>query len=304
MTNIEQNNFKSPFYTCFSCRSIHTNLQDLLFVEENSAKGFCKEECIEDFYRPLLKHYEKLEETLRINFHLEDETVLLGISEEEAMARLIAAPDEIWRLTNDLSEEIYSYIKVINRAFYIVLCTSYKNEPSYIFLTTKTNEQKMLDAFRIGEKVSVEVSVSRDLEEVIERKKSEILARLLEVSVFDEFSEDIPMDQYILYHDLVGPTMEDADEIYEYKDKHGDLLVTYTKSFKRNEEAIFYLVICLKDDSLSLKNLSNEIDSMTSDDERLQNSMTIFPIFSFPTRLGSVYKEFKQGKLLSGHLSN
>lgn len=301
MTNQETVNFKQSYYTCYSCRSIHSDLQNLLFVEERSSKGFCKEECIEDFYRPLLKHYEQLEEKLRKDLNLEDETVLLGVSDEEAMARLISAPDEIWKLSNDLAEEIYAYIKVINRAFFIVLCTSYKNEPSYIFLTTKTNEQKILDAFRIGEKLSLEEGVSRDLEEIIERKKSEILARLLEVST-DE--ADIPMDQYILYHDLFQSTMEEADEIYEYKDRHGDLLVTYTKSFNRNGEAIFYLVICLKDNSSSLKNLDNEIEALSSEEDRAMNMMTIFPIFSFPTRLGSVYKEFKQGKLLSGHLSN
>lgn len=300
MTTVDNINFKNPLYTCYSCRSIHTDLQDLLFVEERSSKGFCKEECIEDFYRPLLKHYENYEMTLRKTHNLEDETVLLGVSEEEAMARLISSPDEIWRLTNDLGEEIYSYIKVVNRAYFIVLCTSYKNEPSYVFLTTKTNEQKILDAFRIGEKVSLEVGVSRDLEEIIERKKSEVLARLLEVSTAD----DISMDQYILYHDLFQPTMEEADEIFEYKDSHGDLLLTYTKSFNRNNEAIFYIVVCLKENSSSLKNLNVDLETLASDEERAANLMSIFPIISFPTRLGTVYKEFKQGKLLSGHLSN
>jgi len=298
MTN--KNYIKTPLYTCFQCRSIHQTLQDLLFVEEKSSKGFCSEACIEDFYRPVLKYYERLEAKLREELNLVDETVLFGISDEEVMKKLIESPDEVWRLTNELGEEVFSYIKYFNKAYFIVLCTSFKNEPSYIFSTLKTTDERMLNEYRIGEVVSQERKHLQDLEEIIEAKKSEVLARILEVNS----DVDITMDRYTDYEHFFEDTMHEADEIYELKDKHGDMMVTYIKSFKDHGEGIFYIVVCIKSDSPSLKYIEQEIPGLNAEEDRKKELMTIFPIMAFPTRSGEVYKEFKQGKLLSGHLNN
>lgn len=291
---------KAPVYSCYQCRSLHDSLQDLLFVEEKSSKGFCSEKCIEKFYHPILKHYEKMEETLRKELNLEDESVLFGISDEEVMKRLVESPDEVWRLTNELQEEIYSYIKFFNKAYFIVLCTAFKNEPSYIFNTTKTTDERLLNEYRIGEVVSRERKTLQDLEEIIERKKSEILATIIEVNSED----DITMDRYTEYDRFFEETMQEADEIYEHKDKHGDVMVTYIKSYRDQGEGIFYIIVCLKSDSPSLKNIEQEIPELNAEEDRKKDLMTIFPVMAFPTRSGSIYREFKQGKLLSGHLSN
>lgn len=286
---------KAPIYSCYQCREVVTNLQDLLFVEENSTKGFCSEKCIEQFYSPLLNHYETKEIELRKKYQLEDEAVVFGLNDEEMMKRLIESPDEVWCLTNGLGEETYAYFKFLNRGCFIVICTSYKGEPSYIFSTIKTADERLIAEYRIGEIKLIEERVINDLEEVVERKKSEILATIIEAGAHD----DIGMDKYIEYDKFFEETMRDADEIYEQKDKHGDVLITYIKAYRDLGEAIFYLVICLKSDSPSLKSLS-----LKSSTDAEGDLMTIFPIMAFPTRSALVYKEFKQGKLLSGHLSN
>lgn len=297
-------NLGQAIYSCYQCRSVHQSLQELLFVEENSPKGFCSEKCIETFYSPILNFYEQQELKIREHLHLKDETVLFGVSDEEVMKRLIESPDEVWRLTNDLGEELYSYIKFFNKAYLIVLCTAYKNEPAYVFSTTKTVDSRLVDQYRVGELVTSENKSFQDFAEVIERKKSEVLATIIEVNSID----DISMESYINYQGLLEETMHEADEVYEHKDKYGDLIVTYIKSFKDSGEAIFYIVVCLKSDSPSLKNIELEksytstITAGTEDQNR--NLMTIFPVMAFPTRSGAVYREFKQGKLLSGHLSN
>ncbi len=291
----------APIYSCYHCRSLHVDLQDLLFVEENSSKGFCKEECIETFYKPLLEFYEKKELEIRSKLNLLEEAVLFGIGEEAMMKLLVDSPDEIWKLGNDLNENIYTYIKKYNKAYFIVLCTSYKNEPSYIFLSTKTADERFVSEFRIGEKQNLILANDGSLEEILERKKSDILARLISVSG----PTDIPITDYLEYDNFFNQTLNEADEIYEYKDQYGDILITYAKSFMREKDGVFYLVICLK----STENFSESIEAkILSDIEKDQNSdenlMTIYPIFSIPTKDVKVYKEFCRGKLLSGHLSN
>jgi len=47
-------NFNNPLYFCTECKKVIPRLDQLLFVDGNSSKGFCCEECIEDFYRPLI----------------------------------------------------------------------------------------------------------------------------------------------------------------------------------------------------------------------------------------------------------
>ncbi len=293
-------NLNTVIYSCCSCRSIHSSLEHLLFVEENSSKSFCSEKCIEDFYKPLLLYFENNEVELRKKLALVDETVIFGVSEEEVLKRLIDLPDEVWCLKNELGEELYSYIKYFNKAYLIVLCTSFKNEPSYIFNTVKTTDVRLVNEFRIGKIKIAENKILHGLGEIIERKKSEILATILSLHT----EADIPLESYIDYDKFSEETLNEADEIYEAKDKYGDSIVTYIKSFNDINTSIFYIVVCLKADSISLKNI--ELENLGIDEvEDLKNSqMTIFPVISFPTRSAEVYREFKQGKLLSGHISN
>ena len=45
------------------------------FIEEQSSKGFCSEQCIEDFYAPLILHFESLEIKHRKLLGIEHETI-------------------------------------------------------------------------------------------------------------------------------------------------------------------------------------------------------------------------------------
>ncbi len=284
----------NPVFLCTECKSIHHSLDEMYFVEENSSKGFCSENCIETFYRPLLEYYEKIEFDFRKELNLLDEIVLFGLSDEELMSRLIQAPDEIYKYTNPLGEELYTYIKLINKGYFTVLCTSFKNEPSYIFLTIKTISKELLDRFKIGEKLLLEDRFKEhNLEEIIENKKSEILANLITLNN----STDIQIEDYYHYDHFFEPTLQDADEIYEFKDQHGDVLLSYIKTFEYNQKALFFIVVCIKSDSKSFSGQLNELD-------QIENQMTIFPVIGFPTQSSEIYGQFKKGRLLSGKISN
>ena len=53
-----------PIYYCNHCKKIFSKLDDLLFVEDGTSKGFCSEYCIESFYTPIIVHYEEREKEL------------------------------------------------------------------------------------------------------------------------------------------------------------------------------------------------------------------------------------------------
>ena len=66
-------NFSELIYLCSECKKIVGHLDDLFFIDEYSYKGFCCEGCIEDFYFPLIKHFEMVEQSLRRKHDLVNE---------------------------------------------------------------------------------------------------------------------------------------------------------------------------------------------------------------------------------------
>ena len=63
-------------YICNQCKKLISDIEELLFVEENSPRGFCSEKCIEGFYTPLFNHFENAVKKYREELKLEDEECL------------------------------------------------------------------------------------------------------------------------------------------------------------------------------------------------------------------------------------
>ena len=90
-------------YYCSECKRVVKSLEDLLFIEEYSHKGFCTESCIEDFYLPLIKYFEVLENKLRIKHNLINEFLGHEIS-ESVFEDIISTPDEVYKKSNELNQ--------------------------------------------------------------------------------------------------------------------------------------------------------------------------------------------------------
>ncbi len=265
--------FLTPIYCCTECKKIVISLDQLLFVEENSVKGFCSEECIEFFYSPMLKYYEEILYSFRTELKLQNESITYDLSEQELMEEVIHTPSEIWRNENELHEEVFSYIKHFTNSSVIVLCTVLRLEPSFIFLMTKTSSQELVSKFRIGERIVINSdSEVEDLIQELEGKKSQLLAELLSKRKDD----DIPFEEFSEYDNFLDITLESPDETFEVKDREGDLLVTSIKSFTKNNKNFFYIII-------TLKNMN---------------------ILSFPTEDMELYSEFRIGKKTSSNFKN
>ena len=55
---------KKPLFYCQNCKKITTHLESLLFVEDQSPRGFCSEKCIEQNYQHLVDYFDQWEKKL------------------------------------------------------------------------------------------------------------------------------------------------------------------------------------------------------------------------------------------------
>ena len=117
--------------------------------------------------------------------------------------------------------------------------------------------------------------------QLLESKKSNLLAEIL----MTRKDSDIPFEDYDGYESCFQETLDFPDEVFEKKDKEGDMVFTYIKSFSRGTESFSYIVICLK----------RIIETDT---------VNVYPILAFPTTDIELCQEFSGGTRLSGPLKN
>lgn len=284
------------------------HLDDLLFIDEYSHKGFCSEECIEDFYFPLIKHYEMVEHSLRRKHNIASELPPGTIIEADMVEDVLESPSEIFRQSNELQETFYNFIKHYSDFSVVVVSSVYRKEASFVFLATKTKSQALITEFRYGEMVTdwkrseeeedQEISVELEEDEVIveddhdenedmifiqllESKKSNLLAEIL----MNRKDDDIPFEDYTGYESCFQETLDTPDEVFEKKDKEGDVIFTYIKAFSRGHETFYYIVTCLK------RIMEGE-------------NVNVYPILALPTIDMEMCQEFRGGTRLSGPLKN
>ncbi len=286
-------------YLCAHCHHVIDDIEKLLFVEEASNRGFCSESCIENFYTSLFSWYENQEKNLRDEFNLINEDCPFMINDPGLIDKLLSFPDEIWCLRNDLGEEIYSFIGKYqdqsgNSYFLLSLCLLYDKRPSFILMTSCTRSKKLVDQFKIGEKIeNVEMFLKESKEEMIEvdggpaaemeSKKSGLLAEILE----RRSPADIPFESFSLYDTFFEGTVEAPDETYSYIDDEGDKIYIYIKAHDKDGVSFFYFVI-----------------SMNFNGHAKENVEPLLPILSFPSVDPDLYRFYCKGKKLTGSLKS
>lgn len=294
------------FYHCTECKKILEDLEDLLFIEENSNKGFCSEVCIEKYYTPLIQHIERQEKKARKKAGLPDEPCLVYVGKQSYMESVLTTPMQIWQSTNELGEELYSFIgefkepatQFQNTFYLIILCTVYNHRPSFIFTATATKDKSILKEFQRGvmlpdpkEFLSKQeqeaerpiVDIEPEAIEFLEVKKSQILAHHLE----QRSPADIPFEKFALYDDYFELTLNNPDEVFQYTDEEGDEIYTYIKAHDQKGVSFYYFIMLLK------------VDKRWSPDKD-----TLLPIISFPSVDGELYNSHRKGAQVTGSLKN
>jgi len=299
--------FINPIYHCSECKKIIENVEELLFVEENTHKGFCSESCIEKYYSAIIDYFEAQEKKIRKKYSLMDEPCLIYVGKQSYMESVLSRPKQIWKMTNDLGEVFYSFIGEFKEAktnfqntFYlIIICSVYDAKASFIFSATATKDRNVLKEFQFGDAIADPQSfvaevprvsekpagtdIAPEAMEFLESKKSSYLAELME----ERSVADIPFEKFPLYEDYFDLTLENPDEVYHTKDTDGDEVFTYIKAHEHSGVSFYYFILLVK------------IDSRWSPEQD-----TLLPIVSFPTVDGEIYNNYRQGEQLSGGLKN
>ncbi|NOT80685.1 MAG: hypothetical protein HOP07_17000 [Bacteriovoracaceae bacterium] len=297
-------------YYCSECKRVVKSLEDLLFIEEFSHKGFCTESCIEDFYLPLIRYFEVLENKLRLKHNLINEFLGHEVS-ESVFEDIISKPDEVYKKSNELNESFYSFIKNYGEKSIVVIASIYNFEPSFIFLTLQTSSAQLINEFRYDENVTLwylqstqninqtshedvmgqgEVMSSEDTDadllfmQHLESKKSKILAEIL----MNRKDDDISFEDYTDYDFCFQETLDLPDEVFEYKDNEGDIIFFYLKSFNSGlnlSSSYTYIIIAIKQ--------KND-----------QDQVNVYPVLAVPTTDMELCQEFRKGIRLTGALKN
>lgn len=284
----------------------------MLFIDDHSMKGFCSESCIEDFYLPIVKHFEKEFSGLLESHGLKETPSELKI-DHDLINTVFKSPDEIYRFSNHFGESFYHFFKKFGLETVVVVASVFRHEPSFIFGATVCASGVFLNEYRQGEMLSVsewtkkrippgqtkniddnrdtpedKIEISEDdaqFIQLLESKKSKLLAQVL----LKRKESDIGIEAFGDYESCFQETLEHPDEVFEHKDNEGDTFFNYIKNYnlgKRKEDNFFYIVSCLK------KQTNQSTETM------------VYPVLGMPTNDMEMVLEFSLGKQLSGPLKN
>jgi hypothetical protein len=284
------------FYFCKHCKKVLHELEDLLFVEEGSPNCFCSEACIEKFYSPLVDYFTGKIDKLQKDLKLQADPALELLESSSAIEKALSRPDEIWRIENQLKEEVYTYISKQKfegkDAYLLIICFVFNKSPSFVLAMTATSNEFMMQKFQVGEQIEsidefykqqvmMESNIDSDTIEHVEFKKSAILAEHMTLRK----ETDISFENFGIYDDFIASTLQDADEVYSYTDNDGDDLKVFIKAHEKDGISFFYVVICYP-------------YSMDEVNE------TVIPVISFPTIDGDLCSEYRRGSQVFGNLKN
>lgn len=284
---------KSTFF-CESCRKIVNDISQLYFVEENSDRGFCSEECIKDFYRPIMKFLEQEETVFRKELNLEDEEHLLHLfGKEKLLENAISNPDEKWLLVNDVDQKFITHFYKFShegiQTFLILICTYIEDEPSFVYYRTITQEKDLIAKYQreflleVEEEnklTSQESEIPTEFFEMLETKKSSLLAEHLVLRK----ESDITFEEFYHYEKFLESTMKSPDEVYQIEDDEGDDLYVYIKSFLELDKTFFYIVLAYK--------YKSKKDSV------------FVPALGFPSNDKELYPHYAKGISLKDQIKN
>ena len=221
----------------------------------------------------------------------------------EFFQKALYSPDEVWLAKNGIGEEFYTHIARINKdedAFtFIVICSYFDNEPSFVYFKCLTKNENLVESYRekslvdslksapeeIQEEAAKEdeIQLPPEVMEDLELKKSEYLASLLQ----NRSEEDIPFENFGDYDEFMAKSLEDPDEVFTKEDEAGDKIRTYIKSFKVRGQVFYYVVVCI---SVPLK--------------ELENQEALLPVIGFPSTDQTLYKEYAVGERYSDIIKN
>lgn len=175
-------NKTSSIYYCNQCKNVSSHVKEVLFVEQNRFRSFCSEECISNFFAPLVDFYRQEENRLRKEKNFTEEFPFTNRDFEKIIEYSLRNPQEIWVTSDDLSEEICYLITKLNPLplidrhqhksvseiennkqnlsdppsdiYCIIIGLLFENTPSFILSEIITRYEPLVDFYRKGKPLS------------------------------------------------------------------------------------------------------------------------------------------------------
>ena len=163
----------------------------------------------------------------------------------------------------------------------------YNQEPSFIYLCSVTDSDKVADYYRTGTKAKINKNshvpeLKKEEIEYIEQKKSLYLATILE----NRKESDISFEDFPFYQNYLPKTMNDPDEVYELMDSEETSTTAILKPLKRKEEVFTLSLYVLR--AITSKQESNEV----------------YPVIAVPSTCVNFYKSFQSESVISRSIKN
>ncbi len=301
------------FYYCCQCKEVNQNVDQLLFVEASLTKGFCSEECLLEFYGPLMSHFEELDLTARKKLKLVEEDVYSLRGTEFLLEDTLKNFEKHFLLKNRINEEYHFFLKKIKsykkvkKPFYVlVVAFVLEDKASLVLFHTVTCEIKLIESLTAGTEVVgatesetaelksegsstkagavnyMNINLKKEVIDMIDQKKSSMLADLLA----KRSNVDIPFEDFHIYDQFGALTLSEPDELYRYTEDGEDIFV-YIKTHSVQNRSFYYLIVCLY---------------YSTNEDQMQD--ILIPILSFPSLDPKIYQEYKKGEQITGTLKN
>jgi hypothetical protein len=270
-----------PFY-CKQCRERIENISQSFVVDEYGGEPFCSEDCISQFFDPHIHFFEDQERQIREDLHCLEKFSFSPDEEQGLVQSCLEKPDEIWSDKDEFGSKYYYFFIKMGAYQVIAVTLVFDSRPSFLFHHIITQDKKVIEFYQKGIKQAGEgenlkkdeIVVEPGVIEIIEQKKSEYLAQMLEL----RDDEDIDIEKFGEYDAFFEPTLHDPDETCE-GDDDDHKVCTHIKGFSLKGQAFFYYSIFLV-----TQNPKNTVEDV------------YIPIFSFPSNSDRVYRFYSKGQ--------
>jgi hypothetical protein len=286
---------------CHYCGKELQREERALFVEEEVGRIFCTEECITGFFSPEIERLEK-------EYFRKVSSSDLPASEREKLAHLrwitLQEPDEVWRektLSGDYRYTLISeFMPGSKPVWSICLCLFLRGEPSFLFLAFVTRNAGMVNYYRRGERVQrsriapqtagerakkipgntgiagAETPSSDSMMDQAYVPSDRLASEWTEDETYmaqmnqERSEDDIPQEEFQLYHGCLEETLEAPDEVWTFKlgGKQDIRLFHFIRHYPDEKPGVWYLIIAKESDQADQIEI---LDAFPTRDEGLVN---------------------------------
>lgn len=180
---------------------------------------------------------------------------------DHELTEVLEDPDEIWEDTKTLKDDyVWFYIKKFESEadpekahYHIAACYLTEDVPSFIYLHFPTRDENLVKNFRREELIFDRESFEAPLGAIdgdALNEGDELALGLYKAMMLLRSDADLKEENFVEFHELREPAIEEPDEIWRNTDSFGNTLVSFVREFPDemvSGESLWYIVVTLED---------------------------------------------------------